>query len=301
MTFLPDSDRTRRIGSGLPRRRPAGLLLATALATVGLSACGDDAKTPAARSTPPVTPSATAASPTPSPTPLADQDGDGIPDSSDTYPHDPKNIPQQEALVLTCYLTDSLDERRTFTVITGKDGRPDFSEAWAVKPVSCDAGQEIRPVSPVEMAAYKTSGYDDSDIAVLYQMCAEVDAEDVYAEAGFAASSEQVPEINAALTLCPAHPYARKWRAAVRQGRADAQLAAQGRLFEDGTYRVGKEIKPGTYVTTDVDGCYWERQDRSGNTIDNYFTNGARRVQVTIRSSDYAFHSESCGKWRPAR
>ncbi|SCL50779.1 hypothetical protein [Micromonospora chersina] len=302
MTFpRPDSDRTRWLGPGLLRRRPAGLLLAATLATVGLSACGNGGTTPAARLTPSATPSTSAASPTPSPTPPADQDRDGIPDSSDTYPTDPKNIPQQEPFVLTCYLTDGFDQSRPFTILTGKDGRPDFTEAWAAKPVSCDAGQEIRPVSPVEEAAYKTSGYDDSNIAVLYQMCAEVDADDAYVEAGFAASSEQIPEINAALTLCPGHPYAKKWRAAVRQGKADAELAAQGRLFEDGTYRVGKEIKPGTYVTTDVDGCYWERQDRSGNTIDNYFTNGARRVQVTIRSSDYAFHSENCGEWRPAR
>ncbi|MBM0239972.1 hypothetical protein JNW88_27820 [Micromonospora sp. ATA32] len=87
----------------------------------------------------------------------------------------------------------------------------------------------------------------------------------------------------------------------MKRGQVDVDLAAQGRLFGSGTFRVGKEIKPGTYVTTDVDGCYWERQNSSGNTIDNYFTNGARRVQVTIRSSDYAFSSERCGEWRPAR
>lgn len=63
---------------------------------------------------------------------------------------------------------------------------------------------------------------------------------------------------------------------------------------------VGKEIKPGTYFVTDADGCYWERTNRNGATIDNYFTNGARRVQVTIRSSDYSFNSERCGEWHPA-
>ncbi|MEE3922107.1 hypothetical protein V2I01_38890 [Micromonospora sp. BRA006-A] len=82
--------------------------------------------------------------PYPSPTPPPDQDGDGIPDSSDTYPHDPKNIPQQEPFVLTCYLTDGFDEHRTFTIITGKDGRPDFSEAWAAKP--CPATPTRRSV-----------------------------------------------------------------------------------------------------------------------------------------------------------
>jgi len=33
--------------------------------------------------------------------------------------------------------------------------------------------------------------------------------------------------------------------------------------------------------------------------IDNAFVNSARRVEVTIRSSDYAFHAQRCGQWRP--
>ncbi|MGR6320075.1 hypothetical protein Q2K19_25485 [Micromonospora soli] len=281
--------------------RSAGLILvAVLLPALALTGCGDDRKAAASTPTSSTSPSASATpSPTPSPTPPSDRDGDGIPDSSDTYPDDPKNIPQQEPFVLTCYLDDDFSESQPFTILTGKDGRPDFSEVWAAKPVSCDADQ-ISPVSPVEKTVYKTSQYDDGDISVLYEMCGEVDADDPYTKAGFAASSEQIPEINAALTLCPKHPYAKKWRQAVQRGQVDADLEAQGRLFGSGTYRVGKEIKPGTYVTHDVDGCYWERQNSSGNIIDNYFTNGARRVQVTIRSSDYAFHSENCGEWRPA-
>ncbi|MBM0229379.1 MULTISPECIES: hypothetical protein [Micromonospora] len=300
----PNSVRTVWAGPGLCPRRPAGLLLAATLATVGLAGCGGDNRTTASLPTASASPSASASAsptPTPSPTPPADRDGDGIPDSSDTYPDDPKNVPQQEPFVLTCYLTEAFSESSPFTILTGKDGRPDFTEVWAAKAVSCEVGQEIQPVSPVEKAAYKTSKYDDGNISVLYEMCGEVDADDPRAEAGFAASSEQIPEINAALTLCPTHPYAKKWRQAVQRGQVDADLEAQGRLFDSGTYRVGKDIKPGTYVTHDVDGCYWERQNSSGDIIDNYFTNGARRVQVTIRSSDYAFHSENCGEWRPAR
>lgn len=227
-------------------------------------------------------------------------DGDGIPDSSDTYPDDPKNIPHQVPVKLQCE-TDSEWGDSPFTVHGGKDGRPGFAEVWAAKPSSCEVVGSLDIVTAVEKQAYKISKYNDQDISTLYEMCAEVDPDDVYAEANFAASSEQIPEINAALTLCPTHPHAKKWRQAVQRGQADADLEAQGRLFGSGTYRVGKEIKAGTYVTRDVEGCYWERQDRAGNTIDNYFTNGARRVQVTIRSSDYAFHSENCGEWRPAR
>ncbi|MFC4019142.1 hypothetical protein ACFOW4_14490 [Micromonospora sp. GCM10011542] len=251
--------------------------------------------------TPSTSPSASASpSPTPSPTPPADRDGDGIPDSSDTYPEDPKNVPQQAPVNLTCE-TDNELSGSLFAVHGGKDGRPDFAEVWAAKPSSCEFVGSLNIVTAIEKQAYKVSKYDDQDISTLYEMCAAVDPDDVYAEAGFAASSEQIPEINGALTLCPTHPYAKRWRQAVQRGQADADLEAQGRLFGSGTYRVGKEIKPGTYVATDVDGCYWARQNSSGEIIDNYFTNGARRVQVTIRSSDYAFNSERCGEWRPAR
>ncbi|MFU8874352.1 hypothetical protein [Micromonospora sp. SL4-19] len=153
MTFIrPDSDHARWAGPGLLGCRPAGLILAAALAAVGLTECSDDGTTAAAPSTPSASPSTSPPSPTPSLTPPADQDGDGIPDSSDTYPYDPKNIPQQEPFVITCYLTDDFDENSPFTILTGNDGRPDFTEVWAAKPVSCSADQEIHPVSPVEEA-----------------------------------------------------------------------------------------------------------------------------------------------------
>ncbi|MCW3817888.1 hypothetical protein ONA91_25900 [Micromonospora sp. DR5-3] len=290
------------VASTLRISRHAGTILVTLLLpALALTGCGDDIKAAGSSPTPSASPSASPSpSPTPSPTPPSDRDADGIPDTSDTYPDDPKNIPQQVPVNLQCD-TESLSGGSLFTVHGGKDGRPDFTEVWAVKPTSCDLIGSLNIVTAIEQQAYKVSKYDEQDISTLYEMCAEVDPDDVYAEAGFAASSEQIPEINAALILCPKHPYAKKWRQAVQRGQADADLEAQGRLFGSGTYRVGKEIKPGTYVTHDVEGCYWERQNSSGNIIDNYFTNGARRVQVTIRSSDYAFNSENCGEWRPAR
>ncbi|RZT79076.1 hypothetical protein EV382_2272 [Micromonospora violae] len=299
---LPHPHATLRCSAGSvhPRRavRTTGALLTTALLTMTLTGCGDEQSPTAAPTT--ASPSMSAsASASPSATPTPDRDGDGLPDSSDTYPDDPKNTPQQPPVSLECDTGNDWDA--LLTVRPGKDGRPDFSEVWAAKPTACDAQAEIYPVSDTEKAALKTSKYEDGDITTLYEMCAAVDPEDTYLEADFAASSEQIPEINAALLLCPSYPYAKKWRETVKRGQVDVDLAAQGRIFGEGTFRVGKEIKPGTYVTTDVDGCYWERQNSSGDTIDNYFTNSARRVQVTIRSSDYAFSSQNCGEWRPAR
>lgn len=205
---------------------------------------------------------------------------------------------------LACYGDGDLESRLGFEVTDY-----DFSEAWAAKATSCEvytvngvesADTQVIPQGPVEEAAYKASGYDDNDIATLFTLCGDVDPEDAYAEAGFSMSPSQVKEITGALELCPKHPFAGKWKAAMKRGEGDAKLEAEGRVFYDGTYRVGKDIKPGTYVVKDVDGCYWERQDRNGEIIDNNFINSAKRVQVTIRKSDYGFHAKGCGEWRPA-
>src|SRR5207302_7260426 len=61
--------------------------------------------------------------------------------------------------------------------------------------------------------------------------------------------------------------------------------------FPDGTYRVGSDIAPGTYQTTTVRDCYWERTDASGHAIANDFVPGAPQVRVTISASDTGFHS----------
>ncbi|MFG3417736.1 hypothetical protein [Micromonospora sp. NPDC048063] len=296
----PASSLLRRAGSH-PLTRRVGVPLATAaLTAVVLAGCGDDPTATGSASTPSASPSATASpSPTPSPTPPPDRDGDGMPDGLDPYPDDPKNVPQQGPITVSCDTGQGWDS--ALTISPGADGRPDFSQVWPAKPSSCEVEGTVAIFTATEQAAYKTSGYDDQDISTLYEICAAVDPDDVYAEPGFAASPAQIAERNGALTLCPKHPYAKKWREAVRRGQADVKLEAEGRLFGPGTFRVGKETKPGTYVATDVEGCYWERQNSSGRIIDNYFTNSARRVQVTIRSSDYAFSSERCGEWRPAR
>lgn len=72
--------------------------------------------------------------------------------------------------------------------------------------------------------------------------------------------------------------------------------------FSEGTEIVGKDVKPGTYVTTanlsggTVTDCYWERE-RGGHTIANDFVSGARKVTATIRKGDDAFTSRGCGDW----
>ena len=99
--------------------------------------------------------------------------------------------------------------------------------------------------------------------------------------------------------MCPQHPGKNKIVGLLEKS-PDLKWRNEGRLFGPGVFLVGKQIKPGTYVAGNGEGCYWERQDRNGGTIDNGFTVNAARVQVTILNSDYAFNSKRCGEWRPA-
>jgi hypothetical protein len=70
--------------------------------------------------------------------------------------------------------------------------------------------------------------------------------------------------------------------------------------FADGTWLVGKDIKPGTYRTQAQSGCYWERdRDLSGglnSIIAN--DNGNGQAIVKIASTDAAFVSQDCGTWQ---
>lgn len=74
-------------------------------------------------------------------------------------------------------------------------------------------------------------------------------------------------------------------------------------LSRDGVYKVGTEIRPGTYVATvsASAGCYWERRSAAGSSfagiISNDFISYTGRVIVTIGSGDKYFSSERCGAW----
>jgi hypothetical protein len=69
--------------------------------------------------------------------------------------------------------------------------------------------------------------------------------------------------------------------------------------FGEGDMTVGKDVKPGTYRTTDsAHDCYWERSTGGGRTIANDFvTNAPKGVTVTIYGSDGGFKSDNCGDW----
>ncbi|BCJ71204.1 hypothetical protein CS0771_07480 [Catellatospora sp. IY07-71] len=250
--------------------------LSVVLLGLGAACSGNAAPTAAPSGAPPLPTSAapTIASPTPSPTP-----------------------PTPPALTVS-FICDGA----TYTISLDAKGAPVFAEVWAAKIEYCgtssysgnaDLVRSSTNLSPVEASAQKLLDPDLTDLSDLYFACATI-----YPGGDYAGSAEMAlasaNEIRAALILCPKHPRASQWK-----------LVAAGKIFSDGTYLVGKEIKPGTYVIQlgadegTIHDCYWERTNKSGNIIDNNFILSAKRAQVTIRSSDYSFHSKDCGTWRP--
>lgn len=88
-----------------------------------------------------------------------------------------------------------------------------------------------------------------------------------------------------------------------RTSKATAKIKAPApTITKSGTYKVGSQIKPGTYVANAKFGCYWERRSKSGSSITgviaNDFVGYDGRVIVTISSSDKYFSTDAdCGSW----
>lgn len=248
-----------------------------AVAALGLllAGCGIDRPAPEARSGPASTTttttetSTTTTSPTPPPPPL---------------------------VMFSCYLDEGYTTTMSFQIPVGGD----FTAIWAAAPRSCEVAREPSALTPLEQKAVTAAGYtDQASVDTLYELCGRVDPEDVYVSPEHSLSPEQISEVNGMLTLCPKHPQAKLLRDAITRGQAHAKAEAAGELFYAGTFLVGSEVKPGTYaVEGEIENCYWERTDDRGEIIDNGFVVGARRVEVTIRSTDHSFHNTGCGEWR---
>jgi hypothetical protein len=71
----------------------------------------------------------------------------------------------------------------------------------------------------------------------------------------------------------------------------------------EGTYMVGKDIKPGRYRSNGSDTCYWARlKGVSGETDDIIANSISPGPQVVvIKRSDVAFMTSGCGRWFKAK
>jgi hypothetical protein len=70
--------------------------------------------------------------------------------------------------------------------------------------------------------------------------------------------------------------------------------------FGDGTFKVGKDIQPGTYRTRVGSlGCYYARLKGFGGTVDDIIANDNTDAPaiVTISATDVGFESQNCGTW----
>ncbi|MFD7710709.1 hypothetical protein [Streptomyces sp. NPDC059786] len=69
----------------------------------------------------------------------------------------------------------------------------------------------------------------------------------------------------------------------------------------DGTFEVGKDVKPGTYRTTgNTDGmCYWERAKDASGEMDSLIANDnvTGTSYVTVVAGDKLFKSTDCEDW----
>lgn len=87
--------------------------------------------------------------------------------------------------------------------------------------------------------------------------------------------------------------------------RGDPTPAARDEIPGDGTFLVGKEIKPGTYRSAGaaddtVPQCYWARLKGTSGALTDVLANGIVEGQatVTILATDNAFQSTGCQTWK---
>lgn len=71
---------------------------------------------------------------------------------------------------------------------------------------------------------------------------------------------------------------------------ATTSAAALEGTIGAGTWEVGTEVKPGTYLATAAENCYWARLKNFDGDLDSIITNGnlaaAQRGRITIKKTD---------------
>lgn len=279
-------------GLGVPY--PAGRRewLVAIMCAVALAGCGTAAEPTNTTITSPTTPSAPAessASQSTPPTGMTEQTSES---PTSTAPEDLREPPPAPIRSIEC---SGQVEGEWEKVRFG-----DLDEAWAydgrVPLESCDVVlNEGRDTVELEELASREAGYDDVDAEVLWGLCAQTEG---YYVTESDLSEGQVAEARGMLVLCPDFPAAEAVRANIGEAGEIQAQRERGERFHNGTYRVGEDIVPGTYVIEQAsENCYWERLDGAGNIIDNSFTRASTRVSVTIAPTDYTFYSERCGEW----
>lgn len=230
----------------------------------------------------------TGASPDASPSSAATPSQSATPTRSTTPK--PTQTPEPYAFAIECWGDDY--KRIKFS---------DYRAVWASSAalIGCDdAGMSGKFLTDQQTAALTAAyGHQNvSSLGTLYAICASIHFSSYGKLPSY--SNAQIPEVQAALSLCPDQPAASDIQAKLD---ASTQIEADrvaGTRFGGGIRQVGVNLQPGTYVSEgSITNCYWEKLDSAGNIIENNFLGSALRVEVYIDPSDFSFSSSSCGEW----
>jgi len=82
---------------------------------------------------------------------------------------------------------------------------------------------------------------------------------------------------------------------------SSATKATVARSWDDGTWAVGSDIKPGTYVVSSGEDCYWARLRNFEGSLDSIIANGnTSHGRVTIKKTDKGLELSGGCVWVPA-
>jgi hypothetical protein len=92
-----------------------------------------------------------------------------------------------------------------------------------------------------------------------------------------------------------------KTKAAALEERAKAVGAAEAEAAAntfpgDGVFIVGQDVQPGTYKSDGGENCYWERNTKNGDIIDNHLGSGP--TVVVIKAGDFSITANRCAPFR---
>jgi hypothetical protein len=171
------------------------------------------------------------------------------------------------------------------------------SKAAATEKKAAFAGDgDFRVGSDIKPGTYRTAGNSDG-------MCYWERARDAKGEMDSIIANDNVSgtsyvTVKATDRLFKSHG-CKDWEAVDAKAKGTPATRMKG---DGGMFRVGADIKPGTYRSTgNSDGtCYWERAKDADHTLGSIIANNnvTGTAVVTISSSDGYFKTTGCQDWK---
>ncbi|MEV0206789.1 hypothetical protein AB0H97_16470 [Streptomyces sp. NPDC050788] len=171
------------------------------------------------------------------------------------------------------------------------------SKAAATEKKAAFAGDgDFRVGSDIKPGTYRTTGNSDG-------MCYWERARDAKGEMDSIIANDNVSgtsyvTVKATDRLFKSHG-CKDWEAVDAKAKGTPATRMKG---DGGMFRVGADIKPGTYRSTgNSDGtCYWERAKDAGHSLGSIIANNnvTGTAVVTISSSDGYFKTTGCQDWK---